>query len=117
MLTNYPNLTQGKHEIIFENDHICLNLIFDDINNALSNYQSNYQINAWFLDGFSPSKNPEMWQQSMFNQMYNLSTSNTTVATYTVAGVVRRGLTEAGFNVSRKPGFGTKRDMLFAIKE
>ncbi len=69
-------------------------------------------VDAWFLDGFSPAKNPEMWQSELFEQMAKLSDENTTFATFTSAGAVRRGLIAAGFAVNKKIGFGKKREML-----
>jgi tRNA 5-methylaminomethyl-2-thiouridine biosynthesis bifunctional protein len=69
-------------------------------------------VDAWFLDGFSPAKNPEMWQSELFEQMAKLSNENTTFATFTSAGAVRRGLIAAGFAANKKIGFGKKREML-----
>lgn len=69
-------------------------------------------VDAWFLDGFAPSKNPEMWNQDLFNGMAKLAKLNCSVATFTAAGFVRRGLIEAGFAMQKVKGFGTKRDML-----
>jgi tRNA 5-methylaminomethyl-2-thiouridine biosynthesis bifunctional protein len=120
----YPSLIAGRHDLTFEADNVQLTLLFGDIKEQLpliehqdfkshNNAETGF-IDAWFLDGFSPSKNPDMWQSNLYQQMYRLSVAKATVATYTVAGIVRRGLTEAGFTVSKKPGFGTKRDMLFA---
>ena len=71
-------------------------------------------VDAWYLDGFAPSKNPQMWDTNLYTQMNRLAKNHATVATYTVAGVVRRGLAAAGFSIERKPGFGTKREMLTA---
>lgn len=69
-------------------------------------------VDAWFLDGFAPSKNPDMWSEQLFDTLALLSNSNTTFATYTCAGSVRRGLAEAGFRVTKQKGFGRKREML-----
>lgn len=66
---------------------------------------------AWFLDGFAPAKNPEMWSATIFENMAKLSHPNTTFATFTAAGFVRRGLQDAGFEVRKVKGFGRKRDM------
>ena len=72
---------------------------------------------AWFLDGFSPAKNPELWQADLLKQVAGHTVAGGTVATYTAAGFVRRALTEAGFSVTRSPGYGRKRHMTRAIKE
>lgn len=69
------------------------------------------QADAWFLDGFSPAKNPELWEPSLMAEVGAHTASNGTVATYTAAGFVRRGLEAAGFRVERAPGFGRKRHM------
>jgi len=90
--------------------NIELNLFIDDVSDCLHNIH--YQADAWFLDGFAPSKNPDMWQKSLFNQMARLSHANTTFATFTSAGTVKRGLIEAGYIVKKQAGFGKKREML-----
>ncbi|WP_241557900.1 tRNA (5-methylaminomethyl-2-thiouridine)(34)-methyltransferase MnmD [Falsirhodobacter deserti] len=66
---------------------------------------------AWFLDGFSPAKNPEMWAEDLLDEVGRHTCAGGTFATYTAAGHVRRSLEAAGFAVSRQPGFGTKRHM------
>lgn len=67
---------------------------------------------AWFLDGFTPAKNPEMWHAELFSAMAKHSKPNATFATFTSAGDVRRGLISAGFKVNKRTGFGKKREML-----
>ena len=69
------------------------------------------RADAWFLDGFSPEKNPEMWHEDLMAAVGSHSADQATVATYTSAGFVRRGLAAAGFTVARAPGFGRKRHM------
>ncbi|WP_170600106.1 tRNA (5-methylaminomethyl-2-thiouridine)(34)-methyltransferase MnmD [Ruegeria arenilitoris] len=71
---------------------------------------------AWFLDGFSPAKNPELWQPELIRQVAAHTAPEGTAATYTAAGFVRRGLQDAGFSVSRAPGYGRKRHMTLATK-
>ncbi|WP_170364966.1 tRNA (5-methylaminomethyl-2-thiouridine)(34)-methyltransferase MnmD [Ruegeria arenilitoris] len=71
---------------------------------------------AWLLDGFSPAKNPELWQPELIRQVAAHTAPEGTAATYTAAGFVRRGLQEAGFSVSRAPGYGRKRHMTRATK-
>ncbi|MEO9782301.1 MAG: tRNA (5-methylaminomethyl-2-thiouridine)(34)-methyltransferase MnmD [Sedimentitalea sp.] len=70
------------------------------------------QADAWFLDGFSPAKNPELWGESLLSEVARHTAPGGTVATYTAAGFVRRGLMNAGFDVSRVPGYGRKRHMV-----
>ncbi len=74
------------------------------------------RADAWFLDGFSPAKNPELWQPELMAEVGKHTANHGTVATYTAAGFVRRGLEDAGFNVSRTPGYGRKRHMTQATK-
>lgn len=74
--------------------------------------QLNVMADAWFLDGFAPSKNPDMWQSPLFDCMARCSRPEATFATFTSAGFVRRSLQAAGFHVEKTAGFGAKRDML-----
>jgi tRNA 5-methylaminomethyl-2-thiouridine biosynthesis bifunctional protein len=71
-------------------------------------------VDAWFLDGFSPSKNPDMWTPELFTTIKKLSYIKTTIATFTAAGVVKRGLLSEGFTLKKVPGYGKKREMLTA---
>lgn len=71
---------------------------------------------AWFLDGFSPAKNPELWSDALMADVARHTAPGGTFATYTAAGHVRRGLSEAGFTVTRQPGFGRKRHMSVGVK-
>ncbi|MBV7380193.1 tRNA (5-methylaminomethyl-2-thiouridine)(34)-methyltransferase MnmD [Maritimibacter dapengensis] len=72
------------------------------------------QADAWFLDGFSPAKNPELWSPDLMAQVARHTAPGGTAATYTAAGFVRRGLEDAGFDVTRVPGYGRKRHMTVA---
>jgi len=71
----------------------------------------NGRADAWFLDGFSPAKNPELWSPDLMQEVARHTAPQGTFATYTAAGHVRHSLTEAGFAVTRQPGFGRKRHM------
>ena len=72
------------------------------------------QADAFFLDGFAPSKNPEMWEPTLLAAVAEKLAPGGTLATYSAAGHVRRALAEAGLEVERRPGFGTKRHMTVA---
>ena len=61
-------------------------------------------VDAWFLDGFAPSKNPDMWTDALYRNMAQLSIIGTTVATFTAAGAVRHGLISAGFTYENGRG-------------
>lgn len=99
-------------------DEIYLDLWFGDLKENLPELGDLYneQIDAWFLDGFSPDKNPEMWSEMLYQQMFRLTRKNGSFATFTAASFVRRGLQAVGFFVQKRKGFGKKREMLFGSK-
>ena len=74
------------------------------------------QTDAWFLDGFSPAKNPELWEAELMRAVGVHTKPNGTFATYTAAGFVRRALDDAGFDIQRVAGFGRKRHMSVGVK-
>jgi tRNA 5-methylaminomethyl-2-thiouridine biosynthesis bifunctional protein len=107
-LAAYPEEYSGVYEADIH-DYIRLTLIFGDINDEIQKLEE--KVDAWFLDGFAPAKNPDMWTETVFRNMARLSHEETTVATFTAAGHVRRGLARVGFDVEKTKGFGRKRDM------
>ena len=90
---------------------VRLTLVIDDVAEVLPQLPEN-AVDAWFLDGFTPAKNPEMWSEPVLHDIARASRAGATISTYTSAGWVRRGLLQAGFDVARAPGFGFKREML-----
>lgn len=86
-----------------------LEVIFGDARETLPRWQG--LAEAWYLDGFSPAKNPELWSAALLSDVGAHTAPGGTCATYTAAGFVRRALTEAGFQVERVPGYGRKRHM------
>ncbi|WP_440053186.1 bifunctional tRNA (5-methylaminomethyl-2-thiouridine)(34)-methyltransferase MnmD/FAD-dependent 5-carboxymethylaminomethyl-2-thiouridine(34) oxidoreductase MnmC [Pseudoalteromonas sp. T1lg65] len=110
----YPIALQGCHRLEFDHGAVTLDLWFGDIHDNLPqlSYGAEGFVDAWFLDGFAPSKNPDMWQQSLFDAMAALSRDHATFATFTAAGFVRRGLQQAGFDCKKVKGFGRKREMV-----
>ncbi|MGH8685041.1 MAG: bifunctional tRNA (5-methylaminomethyl-2-thiouridine)(34)-methyltransferase MnmD/FAD-dependent 5-carboxymethylaminomethyl-2-thiouridine(34) oxidoreductase MnmC [Nitrosospira sp.] len=100
----------GWNRWSFAGGRVRLTLVIDDVAEALPEIRRS--IDAWFLDGFSPARNPEMWTQAVFENVVRASRPGATFATYTCAGGVRRGLEQAGFQVGKPPGFGRKREML-----
>ena len=88
---------------------VQLEVIAGDARKTLSLWDD--KADAWFLDGFSPAKNPELWGDELLAEVARHTVSGGTAATYTAAGFVRRGLESAGFSVTREPGFGRKRHM------
>jgi len=104
-----PVLTRGMHRLSFDDDRIVLTLVFGDAYPCAS--QLRLRADAFYLDGFAPSRNPAMWQPRLFKALARLADEEATVATYTSAGQVRRDLADAGFAVRRAPGFAGKRSM------
>ncbi|MEZ9625952.1 bifunctional tRNA (5-methylaminomethyl-2-thiouridine)(34)-methyltransferase MnmD/FAD-dependent 5-carboxymethylaminomethyl-2-thiouridine(34) oxidoreductase MnmC [Aliivibrio fischeri] len=111
---HYPAAVPDCHRLVLEDGMITLDLWFGDIKDCMPQIWMDDKglIDAWFLDGFAPSKNPEMWNQTLFNNMASLAKENCTCATFTAAGFVRRGLIEAGFDMKKVKGFGHKREMI-----
>ncbi len=111
----YPLLMPGWHDIWLFDSRVRLTLWFGDVLKGLPecDASSGSKVDAWLLDGFTPSKNPDMWQSGLYKQMSRLSHANTTFSTFTSAGDVRRGLQAAGFEVHKASGCGKKREMCF----
>lgn len=91
-----------------------VSVILGDARQTLTAWSA--QADAWYLDGFSPAKNPELWGADLMDEVGKHTAPGGTAATYTAAGFVRRGLEEAGFDVERVPGFGRKRHMTLAVR-
>jgi tRNA U34 5-methylaminomethyl-2-thiouridine-forming methyltransferase MnmC len=102
---------EGCRELRF--DGIDARIICGDARETLPRWEG--KADAWFLDGFSPAKNPELWSDALMTQVAAHTASGGTFATYTAAGHVRRALTGAGFTVERHPGFGRKRHMSVGV--
>ena len=100
----------GHQHVKFADGRIRLTMLMGDALDTLPKLDG--YVDAWFLDGFSPSRNPDMWQPALFQAMAQKSHSETTYATFTAARSVRDGLSEAGFSVEKSSGFGHKRDMI-----
>ncbi len=113
----YPMGLKGCHRLHFDNHSTTLDLWIGDVHELLPQWHSpvNGLIDAWFLDGFAPSKNPDMWTDALFSQMARLSKTGTTFGTFTAAGIVKRGLAGVGFTIKKRNGFGRKRDMLTGV--
>ncbi|WP_262695461.1 tRNA (5-methylaminomethyl-2-thiouridine)(34)-methyltransferase MnmD [Kordiimonas aquimaris] len=110
LCAKWPPPSSGIHSISFENGTITLLLLFGDATDVFSKLSA--KVDAWYLDGFAPAKNPNMWTDELFKQMARLSKPHATVATFTAAGFVRRGLIANGFSIQKTPGFGRKRERL-----
>lgn len=110
----WPSALPGCQRLLFDGGRVTLDLWFGDINTLISEFDESLQgqVDAWFLDGFAPSKNPDMWTPALFSALARLARAGGTLATFTAAGFVRRGLQEAGFTISKRKGFAHKREML-----
>ena len=112
LLRQYPPAVPGFHRIRLAT-HIDLTLMLGDAESMWSQHAG--AIDAWFLDGFAPDRNPGMWNVGVFKRLAEKSRPGATLASFTVAGPVRRGLQAAGFTLERKPGFGQKRHRLEGV--
>jgi tRNA 5-methylaminomethyl-2-thiouridine biosynthesis bifunctional protein len=111
LLQRWRRRVPGWNRWSFAAGCVRLTLALGDVAEVLPQLQ-NTAVDAWFLDGFSPAKNPEMWGEDVLSGIARASRPAATLATYTSAGWVRRGLLQAGFAVERVPGYGRKREML-----
>jgi tRNA 5-methylaminomethyl-2-thiouridine biosynthesis bifunctional protein len=119
LLAQYPVLIPGHHCLQFGNVSLQL-LLGDAVDGFKQCLDSDHprfaahtgpKVDAWFLDGFAPAKNPDMWREELFSLIGQLSKPGTSFATFTAAGLVRRGLQAVGFQVEKVPGYGSKREM------
>ncbi|MDR2015701.1 MAG: bifunctional tRNA (5-methylaminomethyl-2-thiouridine)(34)-methyltransferase MnmD/FAD-dependent 5-carboxymethylaminomethyl-2-thiouridine(34) oxidoreductase MnmC [Azoarcus sp.] len=106
----WPALANGMHRLHLDGGRVCLTLYFGDVREGLA--QIDACVDAFFLDGFSPAKNPAMWSARVFHLLSRLAAPDATLATWSVAADVREGLRRARFVVEKAPGFGGKREML-----
>ncbi|CAA0098453.1 tRNA 5-methylaminomethyl-2-thiouridine biosynthesis bifunctional protein MnmC [Halioglobus japonicus] len=118
LLAAYPQPLAGQHRLLLE-EGLRLDLWWEDANDALPDLADRGQplVDAWYLDGFAPSHNEDMWSASVINAVARLSRPGATIATFTAAGHVRRKLADAGFSVSKVPGYGRKRECVRAVLE
>lgn len=112
LLRAYLHPQPGFQRLFLDGGKVVLTLLFGPVVEMLSALEAT--VDAWFLDGFAPDKNPEMWQPDVLAEIARLSKPGTKVATYTSAGHVRRGLADVGFDVLKTPGHGQKAEMLRA---
>ncbi|KXU39001.1 FAD-dependent cmnm(5)s(2)U34 oxidoreductase [Ventosimonas gracilis] len=110
LLANWRGIYSGFQRLVLGGGRVLLDLLLGDA--ATSFAQLDAQVDAWFLDGFTPAKNPLLWSEALFAQIARLSCKQATFATFTSAGTVRRGLQAAGFAVHKVQGFAGKREML-----
>ncbi|RUR34374.1 bifunctional tRNA (5-methylaminomethyl-2-thiouridine)(34)-methyltransferase MnmD/FAD-dependent 5-carboxymethylaminomethyl-2-thiouridine(34) oxidoreductase MnmC [Vreelandella nanhaiensis] len=114
LCAQWPAPVSGVHRLHLS-DRVTLDLHYGDTTERLALLDG--QVDAWFLDGFAPSKNPQMWQPELFEAMAARSRPGATFATFTCAGIVKRGLKAAGFAWKKVPGCGRKREILAGMIE
>lgn len=112
LLDVWPSATPGFHRLDLPDFRATLDLAVGEASRALQQWQG--KADAWFLDGFAPSTNPDMWSDAVLDGVRARSAPGARLATFTVAGAVRRGLTGRDFTVEKKPGHGRKRERLEA---
>ncbi len=112
LIANYPSPVEGMFSRHLFDNRVVIHYKFMDVYDALE--AENYNVDAWYLDGFSPAKNPDMWSQQLFEKLVKNSHTGTTCSTYTSAGFVKRNMQAAGFLVNKVSGCGKKREMLVA---
>jgi len=109
LIEQWPRPVAGVHRLWLD-ERVTLDLHLGDAAERLALLEG--RVDAWFLDGFAPARNPEMWRPELFAAIAARSRPGATFATFTCAGVVKRGLAAAGFAWRKAPGFGRKREML-----
>jgi len=123
-LSGFPSLASYARGLVAALAHeptgamfesVCLRVIVGDARGCLP--AQPWQADAWFLDGFAPAKNPQLWEPALLRQVFAHTKAGGTAATYTAAGGVRRALAGAGFRVMRIKGCGRKRHMTCAYRE
>lgn len=118
LLAQYPDHSPGYHRLLLRNvdgrADVTLDLYFGDAQQSLAAHAAPLDgvVDAWFLDGFAPRTNPDLWSAELFSLLNVLSRPGATLSTYSVAGVVVKALQDAGFATEKTAGFGQKRQML-----
>ncbi len=110
LCAGWPPLMPGFHRLEFASGRVVLTLLLGEAETLLR--RSDARVDAFYLDGFDPKKNPAMWSPGLFHRLARLAAPEATLATWCVSGEVRESLQEAGFQVEKRPGFGRKRHML-----
>lgn len=112
LLDDYPPAVEGSHSRHLFNNRVHIHYKFMNAYDALKDEA--FKVDAWYLDGFSPAKNADMWSEKLFNKIAQNSRAGTSCSTYTSAGFVKRQLQKNGFTVKKVTGHGNKREMLVA---
>ena len=113
LCAHYPVRHAGYHRLSLDEGRVRLTLLFGPAEEVLPKLSA--RMDAWYLDGFSPAKNPDMWSAETLTGIAARTRPGGTVATYTAAGAVRRALSAAGFAMEKRPGYAGKRDRLVGV--
>lgn len=114
LLRQWPPLTPGFHRLHFDDGRVTLTLLLGDARALLP--QLTAAVDAVFLDGFAPAKNPDLWSPALLATVTRLCRDRATLATWSVAGELRHALESLGWRLERRPGFATKREMLVGMR-
>jgi tRNA 5-methylaminomethyl-2-thiouridine biosynthesis bifunctional protein len=110
LLRQWPPLAPGFHRLHFDEGRITLTLLLGDAQVLLPQLVAG--VDAVFLDGFSPAKNPDMWSPALLASVTRLCRPGASLSTWSVTGELRHALEAGGWQLQRRPGFATKREML-----
>ncbi len=113
-LNSYAFIESGSHILKFANESLSLHLLVGDVSSILKNLRA--EIDVMYLDGFSPSKNPKMWDIEIFKELFRLSKEGGIFTTYSTAKFVKENAISAGYEIQKLKGFGTKKWMLHGKK-
>lgn len=113
LIAAYDAQTNGFHAVHLGVQNLRLTLLIGDAAKMFDEFEG--KADAWYLDGFAPSKNPDMWSDSLFDCLAQSSAQGCVVSTFTAAGFVKRALIDRGFEMSKRKGFGRKRDSLIGV--
>lgn len=109
LVERWPATNDGRIEVDF-GDGVRLSVVCGPALDGLA--ETAERFDAWFLDGFAPSRNPDMWSEELMRLVFDRTAPDGSFATYAAAGFVRRNLQAAGFTVEKRKGFAGKREML-----
>ena len=115
LVAKWPGPIAGFHRVEFAPERVTLTLLIGDARDLLPQLVA--RGDAFFLDGFAPSRNPQIWSPEVVRELARIAAPGATLATWTVAGGVRAALSDAGFALEKRTGFGGKREMLVGTRE
>jgi len=113
LIKRWPPLVSGFYRLEFDEGRVQLTLMLGDASACLPQLEA--RVDAFYLDGFSPDRNADLWHSDIFGELSRLANPGATAASYTVASSVRNGLTQAGFRIAKRAGYGRKRHCLTGV--